>query len=284
MNINKKFPQKRVLITGAGSGLGRALALEFAEMHWNIAIAEINQERGQESARLVNKAGGTGLYIHCDVTRPGDFVKALAMLQQTWGGIDILVNNAGVTAGGHMEKIPLEDWERIITINMKSLIYGCRAVIPEFKKRKSGYIVNVASSAGLICIPECISYNMTKAAVIAMSETLKAELSPDNIGVSVVCPTFFKTNLMDQFTSTDERQRKLAQRFFDKAGTSAQTVARHVLKSVAGGRFYIIAQMDGKFMWYMKRQFPEIFLKAASFIYRKGLYYRFLGIDPDEVQ
>jgi short-subunit dehydrogenase len=85
---------------------------------------------------------------------------------------------------------------------------------------------------------------MTKAAVIAMSETLRAELSPDNIGVSVVCPTFFKTNLMDQFTSTDERQRKLAEHFFNKASSSAQAVARHVLKSIACGRFYIIAQLD----------------------------------------
>jgi NAD(P)-dependent dehydrogenase (short-subunit alcohol dehydrogenase family) len=284
MNINKKFPQKRVLITGAGSGLGRALALEFAEMNWNIAIAEINRERGQESAQLVNKAGGNALYIPCDVTMPEDFVTALAMLQQQWGGVDILINNAGITAGGYMEKISLEDWERIITINMKSLIYGCRAVIPEFKKHKSGYIINVASSAGLVCIPECISYNMTKAAVIAMSETLRAELSPDNIGVSVVCPTFFKTNLMDQFTSTDERQRKLAQRFFDKASTSAQVVAQHVIKSIECGRFYIIAQMDGKFMWYMKRQFPEIFLKATCLIYRKGFYYKYLGFKPDELQ
>jgi len=284
MNINKKFPQKRVLITGAGSGLGRALALEFAKMNWNIAIAEINEERGQESAQLVKKAGGNALYIHCDVTRPDDFATALKMMLQQWGGADILINNAGITAGGYMEKIPLEDWERIITVNMKSIIYGCRAFIPEFKKQKSGYIINVASSAGLVCIPECISYNMTKASVVAMSETLKAELSPDNIGVSAVCPMFFKTNLMDRFTSTDERQRKLAQRFFDKAGTSAQAVARHVLKSIACERFYIIAQRDGKFIWYMKRQFPEIFLKAASFIYRRGLYYRFLGIDPDEMQ
>jgi NAD(P)-dependent dehydrogenase (short-subunit alcohol dehydrogenase family) len=283
MNINKRFPQKRVIITGAGSGLGRALALEFAKMKWKVAIAEIDKNRGNESVELVNKAGGIGEYIQCDVTRPEDFVSALEVMKMKWGGADILINNAGVSAGGYMEKISLSDWEWIININMKSNIYGCRTFIPEFKKQKSGYIVNIASNAGLACIAEMASYNVTKAAVIGLSETLRMELSPDNIGVSAICPTFFKTNLMDRFKSPDERQRKLAEKFFEKAHTSSETVAKDVVKSISSGRFYVITQIDGKFMWIMKRHFPELYHKVSSWIYRKGYFYKFLGIDPAEL-
>lgn len=283
MKLSNTYPHKRVLITGAGSGLGRALALEFAKMRWHVAIAEIRQERGRETAALVDTAGGHALPLACDVTRPDDVAAALAEVKRRWGGLDILINNAGITAGGYMEKIPLEEWERIISMNLKSLVFGCRAVIPELKRQQSGYIVNIASCAGLICIPECASYNMTKAAVIAMSETLRAELAPHGIGVSVVCPTFFKTNLMDQFTSTDERQKKIAERFFETSKMTAEEVARHAVKGIERGRFYIIAQRDGKSSWLFKRLFPELFHKAVALIYKKGYFYRVLGINPDEL-
>jgi NAD(P)-dependent dehydrogenase (short-subunit alcohol dehydrogenase family) len=283
MKLNKRFPGKRVLITGGGSGLGQALAMEFAGMGWSVAIAEINDERARETARMVAAAGGKALTLHCDVTRPEDLEKSIGAVRKEWGGLDIMVNNAGVSAGGYMEKISLKDWDWIIDINMKSVIYGCRSVIPLFKEQKSGYILNVASNAGLVCLAEMSSYNVTKAAVISLSETLRMELSPSGIGVTVVCPTFFKTNLMDQFKSTDERQRKLAQGFFDKSHATAQKVARHAVKSMRRGRLYSIVQPDGKFLWWSKRQVPELYSKIAAFIYRKGYFYKYLGVNPDEL-
>jgi NAD(P)-dependent dehydrogenase (short-subunit alcohol dehydrogenase family) len=281
MNINKRFPEKRVIITGAGSGLGRALALEFAAMNWKIVIADINRERARETEVLVDRKGGAGLVIECDVTKPDDFMRALGLMKRKWKGVDILVNNAGVAAAGYFEDIPLDRWDWIIDINLKSIIYGCRAFIPQFKEQGSGYIVNVASNAGISSLPEMGSYNVTKAAAISASETLRTELSLGNIGVSVVCPTFFKTNLMDRFTSPDERQRLMAKKFFEKSKISAEKIARHIINSIERNRLYVITQKDGKFSWWAKRHFPESYFAVSSYIYRKGLMEKYLGITPN---
>ena len=277
MDLNKKFPGKRVVITGAGSGLGKALAMEFAKMNWNIAIAEINDERAKESSEMVRKEGGIPLTIHCDVTKPEDLENVLNVVKKEWKGVDILINNAGVAAAGWFEAIPLEKWDWIIGINLMSIVHGCRTFIRHFKETGTGgYIVNVASNAGIASLPEMVSYNTTKAAVISMSETLRTELSKINVGVSVVCPTFFKTNLMDQFTSPDERQRELANTFFGNAKTTSEKVARHTVESIEKNRFYVITQKDGRNMWRMKRWFPELYFKVMSLFYKTGFYDRHL--------
>ncbi len=274
----KRFQNKRVLITGAGSGLGKALALEFAEMGWKVAIVEINPEKSMETARLIERKGGQSLEISGDVTQPEDLENAAKQVKETWGGIDILVNNAGVSAGGFFEKIPLDKWEWIIDINLKSIIYGCRAFIPMLKEQGCGYIVNTASNAGIASLPEMASYNMTKAGVISLSETLRSELTPHNIGVSVICPTFFKTNLMNQFTSPDERQRILAEAFFNKSTITAEKIARHVIRSIRKKRFYIVTQFDANLTWYGKRYFPELYFKTVSLIYRSNIFQKYLGV------
>jgi NAD(P)-dependent dehydrogenase (short-subunit alcohol dehydrogenase family) len=278
MDLNKRFPQKRVIITGAGSGIGRALAHEFAKKQWNIIIAEINDTRAKETADQVKNLGGKAIIVHCDVTKPADVDKTIETAIKELGGVDIMINNAGVSAGGYMEKISLEDWNWILDINLKSVIYGCRAVIPLFKKQKSGHIINVASYAGMDCLPEMCSYNVAKAGVIALSETIRTELSPLGIGVSVVCPSFIKTNLMDQFRSPDARQRNLAQGFFNKSIMSVEAVARCIIRSASRNKMYILPQIDAKYMWWSKRHTPRLYLKASAFIYKKGLVEKFLGV------
>ncbi len=281
MRLDRRFQKKRVIITGAGSGLGRATALEFAKRKWNIGIAEINKKRAEETADLVRLEGGTPLVLPCDVTKPKDFEKVLRSVVKEWGGVDILINNAGVAAAGYFEKIPLDRWDWIIDINLRSIIFGCRAFIPQFKKQGHGHIVNIASNAGIASLPEMGSYNVTKAAAISATETLRLELSPHNIGVTVVCPTFFKTNLMDQFTSPDERQKKMAEKFFEKAKTSTDKIARHIISSIEKNRFYVITQLDGKFSWWSKRHFPELYFKVVSYGYGKGWGDKYLGVDSN---
>jgi len=278
LKIDRKFPEKRIIITGAGSGLGRALALEFAVKGWRIAIADIDKKRIRESAAMVNKAGGKALEAPCDVTVPVNLERLKDLAVKEWGGVDIIINNAGVAGAGYMEKIPLDEWEWILAINLKSVIYGCRTFIPLFKKQGSGYIVNVASNAGIASLPEMSCYNVTKAAVISLSETLRGELVPAGIGVSVVCPTFFKTNLMDRFQSPDERQRLLAERFFEKARTSSEQIARHIVKSIEKRKLYVITQLDGKFTWVTKRLNPELYFRSLGWGYRKGIMDRYLGL------
>lgn len=274
----KRFPEKRVVITGAGSGLGRAMAIEFARLGWRVCISDIHSERARETEQFVSLKGGKPLIIGCDVTRPEQLEALAAALEKEWGGVDIVINNAGVAAAGYMEKIRLETWDWIIALNLKSVIYGCRAFIPMLERQGGGHIVNVASSAGIASLPEMSCYNVTKAGVISLSETLRAELAPKKIGVSVVAPSFFKTNLMDQFTSPDPRQRDMANAFFDKSRVTAEDVARHVIRSVKKNRLYVITQWDGKWVWFCKRMTPEIYFKVLGWGYKKGLGDRYLGV------
>ncbi|MCP4711328.1 MAG: SDR family NAD(P)-dependent oxidoreductase, partial [Planctomycetes bacterium] len=125
-----RFPEKRAFITGAGSGLGRALCLEFATRGWRIAVAEIDPERSRETIDLIARAGGEPLEILCDVTQAQEVEMAAERIKKEWGGVDVVINNVGVSGGGYMEEIPLERWEWIMDLNIRSTIYGCRSFIP----------------------------------------------------------------------------------------------------------------------------------------------------------
>lgn len=277
-NLMEKFAKKRILVTGGGSGLGRAICLGFAVKGWKICIAEINIERAEETAELVEKKGGTALTVKCDVTSEEDLKSAAEKVREAWGGIDILVNNAGIATAGYMEKISAEQWDRIIDVNLKSVITSCRVFIPVIAAQGGGHIVNVASNAGIACLPEMSCYNVTKAGVIALSETLKSELSPKKIGVTVVAPTFFKTNLLESFSSTDERQKKMAETFFKRSLCSAEDVAADIIRSVFKNKLYVITQLDGKLVWYLKRLAPSLFFKTLAFGQRTGISGRIMGM------
>ncbi|NMB64850.1 MAG: SDR family NAD(P)-dependent oxidoreductase [Spirochaetes bacterium] len=283
MNLEKKYPEKRVLITGAGSGLGRALAIEFAKRKWNIIVADINSNRATETAQLADRYGGKALPVKCDVTIEKDCIALYTAIQKKYNGIDILINNAGVAAAGYFEKIPLTTWDWIYNINTKSIIIMCKTFIPMFKSQGYGYIVNIASFTGFASMPEMACYNMTKAATISLSETLYQELSPYNIHVSVACPSFFKTNLMDSFTSTDKRQEILAQKFFEKSFATVDDVAKHIIHSISREKLYIITQPDAKAVWWVKRHFPNFYARILSFAYRRGIVYMYLGVKPEEL-
>ena len=209
----------------------------------------------------------------------GDQIKAIFdVAEKTFSPVDILVNNAGIAIAGEMEKIPMEKWERILATNLKSVIYGCRTFIPLMEAQGGGHIVNVGSNAGIASLPEMGPYNMTKAGVISLSETLRIELAAKNIGVTLLAPTFFKTRLMESFYAPDDRQCRLANRFFDRSLCTADDVAARTWHAVRRNRFYVIPQVDGKLVWLAKRIAPELYFRLMAFGYRHGWADKLLGI------
>ncbi len=276
----KKFPEKRIVITGGGSGLGRTLALDFAKMGWKVAVSDIDEDRAEETARAVDSAGGTGLAVYGDVAKLEDVENLARTVTVEWGGADIIVNNAGVPVVGFVDKIPMEDWKWEIDINLLGVIHGCRTFLPIFRRQGGGHIVNIASSAGICSLAEMGPYNVTKAGVISLSETLKVELSGQNIGISVACPTFFKTNLMDQCRYTDDHQVNMANAFFAKSMYSAEDVSRHIIRSIEKNRLYVLTQMDARFFWRIKRLMPQTFFTITGWFYRKKYLDKALGIEP----
>ena len=192
---------QRVFITGGASGLGRAIALRYAKEGAKVCIGDINPEQGVGVEKEINAAGGEGYFVECDVRRLTDFEKVRDDLVKKWGGVDVVVNNAGVASAGSIEDTTMADWEWILDINVLGVVRGCKAFTPQFKQQGSGAFVNVASMAGLMLAPLMDSYNVTKAGVIALSETLSQELRDAGIHVSCVCPAFFQTNLTSSMRS-----------------------------------------------------------------------------------
>jgi len=274
----KRFRTKTVVITGAGSGFGRGLAHEFSKMGWKVAVSDISPDRAEETIRLMN-GNGRGLAVTCDVTRP-EQVQALAdTVLAEWGTVDIIINNAGVPVAGHMEKVSLDDWRFEIDIMLMSVIYGCKTFIPIFKKQGWGHIVNVASAAGIVSLPEMAPYNTTKAAVISLSETLRAELRGNSIGITLVCPTFFKTNLLSQARVQDDHTQKMATAFFERFSFgTVESVTRATMKAIEKNRLYVLPQPDSKLYWLLKRLTPNTFYNVNGFLYARGILDKILGI------
>ena len=162
--------------------------------------------RGDEvlATDLVSTGSPDGVDLELDITSDDDWAAALAVVEEQWGGLDVLVNNAGVAGGGRIDVAGLDEWEWIIEINLLGVVRGCRTFVPMLKRQRSGRIVNVASLAGLVHPAGMASYNAVKAGVVALTETLGHELSPYGVQASVVCPSYFRTNLMDSLRGADE--------------------------------------------------------------------------------
>ena len=276
--MKDRFIDKRVFVTGAGSGLGRALCLALADRGWKTGLADINEERLRETAELVRRRGGQALEVSCDVTRAQDLENAAAIVRGEWGGVDVVINNAGVSAYGDLETIPVERWTWILNINLLGVIHGCRAFIPVLEKQGGGHIINIASYLAFLAAPGSTCYNVTKAGILSLSETLRIELAGKNIGVSVAMPSFFKTNLMDQLYCSDSGQEKMIRTLFSRSSFPAAKVAEHIIRSMEKNRFYILPQWDARLLWHIKRWMPGLYLKMFAFAYRKGYINRILGV------
>jgi NAD(P)-dependent dehydrogenase (short-subunit alcohol dehydrogenase family) len=185
----RRCENKVAIITGGGSGIGRATALVLAEEGASIVVADISQEGGQETVRLVEEKDGKAIFVPTDVTRPDQLSGMVESALSQFGGIDILFANAGVPG---VDK-PLVDWddvewEQVISVNLTGTFNTCRAVIPAMIERGGGAIVATSSDAGIANAPFTCGYNASKAGVISLVKTLAAECAPYGIRVNAVSP------------------------------------------------------------------------------------------------
>jgi short-subunit dehydrogenase len=255
----------RAVVTGAASGLGRAFALEIARRGGATLVADRDTAGSDETVRLVREAGGRAEAVACDVTRVADVERLASEAERALGGVDIVVNNAGVAVAGPVGKVPLDDWRWIIDINLFGVIHGCHVFVPYFRNRGSGHVLNVASAAGLISAPEMAPYNVTKAGVVALSETLWGELDGTGVGVTVLCPTFFRTNIGKSARSHVEGDAMSAlDALMDRAKVQAADVARYALDAAAANKLYALPHGDGRWGWRVKRAAPELFKRVAA--------------------
>jgi NAD(P)-dependent dehydrogenase (short-subunit alcohol dehydrogenase family) len=235
-----------------------------------VVVSDVNGAAAEETARQVEREGGEAHVVACDVTRP-EAVEALASESEAaLGGVDLVVNNAGVACAGEVGRLPLEDWKHVLDVNLWGVIHGCHFFVPLLRRQGSGHLLNIASAAGLLSAPFMAPYNVTKAAVVSLSETLYAELKPVGLGVTVACPMFFRTNIVTsgRFTESESNRhlKNMAARLVDGASVRADEVARACLQAVARDDFYALPMASGRWFWRMKRLSPEGFARGGPFL------------------
>lgn len=176
-------------------------------------------------------------------------------------GRRIFVNNAGVACAGRVAETPLQDWDWITDINLMGVVRGCRAALPTMRASR-GHLVNIASFAAIANAPGMAAYNVAKAGVLALSETLWHEEVAHGVGVSVVCPVFFTTRLLDSFRSVQLGRKALVARLMASSGVSADDVAEQVFAAVASGPFLVLTHGETRWQYRLKRLRPGLFARV----------------------
>lgn len=264
------------VVTGAGSGIGAAFAVELGRRGGSVVCSDIDQAAAQDTADAITGHGGKAIAIRCDVSR-FDEVQALAEQSQTWfaAAPTLVVNNAGVGAGGAaIGDAPLDDWAWTLGINLWGPIHGCHVFTPILRdaepSRMPRGIINVASAAAFGAAPGMAAYNVSKAGVLSLSETLAAELAGTAVRVTVLCPTFVKTNILES-GRISEQSGELAAKLMRWTGLSPDKVARICLDAHDRGELYCMPQFDAKIGWSIKRLAPQAYTRTAGLLSRINL-------------
>lgn len=257
------------VVTGAGSGIGRSFALELAKRHGSVVCADINLAAAEETVARIKQAGGTGYAVQCDVGE-AEQVKTLAEKAETFFGqpASLVINNAGVGLGGKFDELTLDDWKWCTHVNLWGVIHGCHYFVPQFKRLGHGAIINVASAASYTAAPEMSAYNVTKAGVLALSETLSAELKKHHVRVNVLCPTLVPTNIIKNGRLPGRYSKLADHALMNYAMTTSDDVAKLTLNRLDKGQLYTTPQIDAKLFWLMKRASPNLYTKFLGLSYR----------------
>ena len=273
---NKVSHNALAVVTGAGSGIGAAFAVELARRGGRVVCSDINEVAAAKTVSTIIDNGGEAVAITCDVSRFDD-VRELAAQSESWLGAapTLVINNAGVGSGGApIGELPLDDWQWVLGINLWGPIHGCHVFAPilrsaEPSNRPRG-IINVASAAAFAAAPSMAAYNVSKAGVLSLSETLAGELSRSAVKVTVLCPTFVKTNIVESGRIAEETTQ-LATRLTRWIGFSADKVARICLDTHDRGELYCMPQLEAKIGWSVKRLVPGTYTRGMGLVSRVTL-------------
>lgn len=262
-------PGTRVLVTGAASGLGLALVTQLADAGCRVLATDVHADAPEPLQALAASHEGRVAYRTLDVTSDVDWQTARDHVVETWDGLDVLFNNAGVAAGGRIELSEMDQWQWIVDINLLGVVRGCRTFVPLMKDQqpvdgRRGVIVNTASAAGLVHPPRMSEYNAVKAGVVGLSETLFHELKPHGIAVSVVCPTFFKTNLTASMRGKDESAQASAAKLIDGSKRTAADIATIVVEEVEKGRHIVLTDREGRMAYAAKRFLRPLYYREMA--------------------
>lgn len=256
---------RTAIVTGSASGLGRAIAVRLARDGWHIALADRDEAGNADTLAAVAAAGGHGRLEKLDVTQASQWQDLLTRLSADWPQLDLLVNNAGVIATGLVGQLDLDGWNWQLDVNLRGVILGCHTMIDWLKANPRGaHLINTGSIAGLISVPSMAAYCATKAAVVAISEVMYAELQDTGVGVSVLCPGFFATRLIETGRFPDEAGRQIAVARTAASTYSSDDVAEAAVRAIGTRRLYVLMPDKSRWYWRLKRLVPQRFMHYVA--------------------
>jgi NADP-dependent 3-hydroxy acid dehydrogenase YdfG len=229
--MSESIKGKVIVITGASSGLGEAAARHLSAAGASVALGARRGARIEALAAELNAGGGRALAVATDVTHSEQVKRLVDTAVERYGRIDVMINNAGLMPHSPLERLKLDDWNRMIDVNVKGVLYGIAAALPHMIARKSGHIVNVASVAGHVVRPGGAVYSATKAAVRMLSEGLRQEVKPHNIRTTIISPGAVASELPDSITEKDIAAD--IHRFYEELAIPADSFARAVAFAIS---------------------------------------------------
>ena len=250
---------KVAVVTGAGHGIGRETAIALGEKGCRLAICDVDEAALQSVRQALADAGATVTAHLVDVSDRAQVEQFASDVIATHGEAHILINNAGVTVYASFEEHEIEDLEWILGVNLWGVIYGCKYFLPHLKASGEGHIVNLSSVFGIIAPPLQTSYVASKFAVRGFSESLRAELADDNVGVTSVHPGAIKTNIIRNarlVTDTHTELRDATQRLFDRLGTTPDVVAERIVKAIEYNSPRVLITKEARMADALKRLMP----------------------------
>ena len=265
----KTFRDKEVLVTGAGSGIGRETALAFARAGARLWVADINLAQAEGTATQIRALGATARPLHCDVADSSSVQAMADAVHAEIPALDILMNNAGIGSAGRFLDTSLDTWRRVMDINLMGVVHGCHAFLPSMVARgQGGHVINTASAAAFIAAPDMPIYAASKFAVQGFTESLRGDMATHGIGVTAICPGIINTaivanSIMEGKMGEGARHDKVVQ-FYQKRNYTPAQVAKVILRAVQRNVAVQPVSPEAWGMYFAKRIAPGLISRLSE--------------------
>lgn len=268
VRLHQRYPLRRAVITGAGSGIGRALAVALAANHWTLLLNDKDEARLGNVIDHCADLGATAYPALFDVADLDAHRPSAEAFLQAYGGVDLVFTCAGIGVGGSFIEAEPDHLREVVDVNLLGTMWAGKIFLPGMAAAHSGHFVTIASAAAYHGLPSIAAYAATKAAVVQLSETLRSELRPFGVDVTVKMTTFYTSNIAE-FTRGTAAEREKARSLVEMAPWSSEQVAVALLAAVQRRQFYLVAPGQARLLWRFKRFLPELYLRLVPAMFPK---------------